>query len=407
MRDKLEKLNRNDLLTILGMILLAFLLWLFVMGDTNPNITQEHKNISVRYVNKEALTRNNLALMNPEDIKVNVKISGNRADFKHFDASNIEAVIDLNGYAEGERKASIKVSLNNQYSKVGISDFYPREALIILDKIVTKEIPIELNYEGSLPDGYVLGNTSVKPQSVLVSGPRSWISGIAKAQAMVSLSGKNRDITMTTPLKIIDDKGEEAIGIKRNPNVAEVSLPVLKTADVPIFIELLEGEPDGYEIRDIEIEPKSVTIKGSDGIEEIKGLKTREIDMNKFLDPDFTNVPLDLPEGISLLNPNEEIKISYTVYKLLEELYEVPRSSVSVKNIGGGLNFEIDREDTIELTLRSREEIIKDLDIGDIYPYIDLTGLGKGTHYVEIRVNDIEGALIDVVEAEKIKVIIE
>ena len=69
------------------------------MSEENPVITTD-KNISVNMTNIASLERQNLTIMEPKDVRVNVKISGKRNDVNKVTERDIIATVDLRGYKE-------------------------------------------------------------------------------------------------------------------------------------------------------------------------------------------------------------------------------------------------------------------------------------------------------------------
>ena len=51
-------------------------------------------------------------------------------------------------------------------------------AVEVIDNIISKEVPVKLAYTGSLPPGYRIASTSVRPEQVTVTGPAEKINQI-------------------------------------------------------------------------------------------------------------------------------------------------------------------------------------------------------------------------------------
>lgn len=75
----MEKRN-NNLSLKLATLVVAILLWSYVMSEVNPIIRKEFKNITVNYLNVQSLERQGLVIMSPESAKVNVEITGKKKE---------------------------------------------------------------------------------------------------------------------------------------------------------------------------------------------------------------------------------------------------------------------------------------------------------------------------------------
>ncbi|HZH93708.1 MAG TPA: CdaR family protein, partial [Tissierellaceae bacterium] len=165
------KMGKSDVTAKILTLVIAIFLWSYVMSETDPVQTQEYRNVTVSYTNTAALDRQGLVIMDPEEVKIDVRVTGKRSDFSQFSSSKIYAQVDLSGYSEGQVKIPVTVGLLDQSSGIRVINHEPKEVLFTFDRIVSREIPVTMDYQGTLPENYVRGDTVSRPQSILVSGP--------------------------------------------------------------------------------------------------------------------------------------------------------------------------------------------------------------------------------------------
>ncbi len=115
---------------------------------------------------------------------------------------------------------------------------------------------------GELPKGYILGEAEIRPQSIYIEGPRSWVDSVSGVVAEVELDDKVDDIKALVPINLVNSKGEDVRGLEQEENFVDIFIPVYHSKTVPIELQTEGQLPDNHDIVDIKIEPATVNIKG-------------------------------------------------------------------------------------------------------------------------------------------------
>lgn len=402
----MSKEKKNDLTIKIFALVIAIILWSYVMNEVNPKMEPEFKNIEVTYLNQAELERSGLFLMSPQSLTVNVKLSGKRNDIKNIDEKDIIAEVDLSGYSEGTKRVSINLKVPN---KVDIVDYSPKEVAFKFEGIISKEKPVNLKIVGELETGYSLGKGEIKPQSVFVKGPKSWVNSVNEVIVFVDVTGKTSDIKGDFPIKLVDVDGKDVLGVEKDPNIVEVSLPIYKIKSVPIEVETIGELPDDYEISNFKVTPKVVEIKGyEDIISGISSIKTVPIDINELLSNRSIETDLVLPEGVEMVKPNLKAKVELNLERITTKSIELNFSDMTVKGLEEGLSIE-DRDSigTILVNLKGQERKLNNITNTSLSPEIDLSGLNEGTHEVNVTVSDIEGVTVESIVPSNITIVLK
>lgn len=385
----------SDISIRISAVIIAIILWSLVMGDVNPDIERLYRDVTVNYTNVSALDRQGLVIMEPQDVSVNVRVSGSRSDLDNFDESNISAQVDLSGYSEGQVRASLTVGVSGYSSSVQVVDFEPREVLFTLDRMVRREFPVNVVTSGELDDSYLLGDIDASDYNISVRGPSTWVNEVRQVIAHVDLDGRTRTSNTNITVSVVDVDGNEVRGIEKEPNMISLQIPILRTQSVPIELQTVGELPENFSINNLQIKPSQVTLVGDSRVLAIEKIQTEEIDVNLFLESSSQEVDLILPEGVELLNPDEDITISYEIGEEINEKYSFDLEEI-VTNIPEGLRIEEgDLDQTIELNFRGDRAILKTIRKEDIDISVDLAELGLGTHEIEVRIEEIEGVIIE------------
>lgn len=396
--------EKNNITIKVFALLIAILLWNTVMKTENPEWPKEIRNIPVTYSNAASLERLGLVIMEPKDVTVNVKVNGRKNDMNDFSAKNIVATVDLSGYSEGQFKVPIKVNLINQKSSVVVDSWESKEVLFTFEKIIPKDIPITIEIEGQVPEGYLLGDVSSKSQFISIRGPRTWVNEVSKVVAIVDVSQLTSDVVRSRPIQILDDQGNEVIGVDKVPSVIDINVAVLKTNSIPIELITENELPENFTITNIEISPRNIAIKGKN-ILSINKINTKAIDINSLLEQTSMEVELDLPEGIELLDPREKVLITYTIEESIIKEYNIILKDVIIKNLDSTLSIEaLDLESIIQVSLKGIKSEIDKITQEDLIVEIDLLGLEEGTHPVELKIGNIQGITVDEIKPQPLEI---
>ena len=385
------KIKKSDIPAKIVTLMIAIFLWSYVMSDTNPVRETEIRNITVNYINASELDRQGLIIMGPEEVKVNVRLTGKKADldkFLKYRTENIFAQVDLSGYSEGKIKVPITVGLLDQATGVSVLSHEPKEVLFNFEKIVSKEVPIQITLAGELMEGYVTGDITLKPQKIMVSGPRTWINEVERAVGVVDVSGGKNDISVTVPVKVVDSAGEEVRGIDKEQAVVDVILPVFNTNKVPIELVTINELPDDYAITNIEIKPSNVLLKGKD-LEMITRIYSKEVDILSLIDQESIDLELQLPEGVSLLEGDQKIVLSYKIERIVDKAITFSGNQIELLNLDN--RFKLDESylnQNYIVNINGFKSMLDTIKIEDLNPKIDLNELEAGEHEISIKWDD-------------------
>lgn len=399
--------GKSDITIKIFALLIAVILWSYVMSKEDPVITVPIRNITISLGNVSALDRQGLVIMNPQEATVNVSVKGKKSelDNKKFSAKNIMAQVDLSGYNEGDVKIPVTVDLINQGSSITIANWEPKEILFSFDKLIPKDMPVIVETIGSLPTDYVLGDIVVKPQYVIIKGPRSWVNGVAKVKAIVDLANRTAPESNSFPIKLVDDKGNDVRGVEKEPNLVEIDIPVYRKVALPIELLTVGELPDNYAITNINISPSRVEVKGDNSIANLTKINTKEIDINTLLDKVAMDLELDLPEGVQLVNPNEKITVFYNTEEIVSKDLTFNLGEINPINLDNNLTLEgLDDNTEFTVNISGIKSLLDSFDKSNLEAYIDLANLSEGRHTLDIKIKEIQGVTIGEISPAQITV---
>ena len=187
----------------------AVLLWVYVVGQVNPSTTGKLTGIPVVFAGEESLAENDLALVDPGTVTVDITIRGDRSDVRKVIANSdrITAVADVSGLAKGKHNVTLDITVP---SSVDLQKSSMEEVSITIDDRISKDIPVEVDYEGTFEDTQKPGNVSIHPETITATGAAATVNSIERMKVVVSADElAEQQVSLTKTVKPVDKNGLE------------------------------------------------------------------------------------------------------------------------------------------------------------------------------------------------------
>ncbi len=324
----------NNLLLKVAAAVFAIILWSFVTIQTNPERTKTLRDIPVALQGLETLESNGFTLRdkfseNPPVITV--KVSAKYSEFMYIDESVVFASIDVSKITtDGAAGVNVGVTFSNVAEATLIS-VEPRTINVTVDKIATKEVPLERNELNALPEGLTSLHTQM-PENVSISGSSYYVERISKALVDVDLSLLTDGQIINQACRFVDENNNP---IKFEGSSVTVDMDVQTLKELPVntngCIKNSGKVAEGYEFTGVSV--GKVTVCGhTDDIANLTELNIRPIDILGRSESFQQQAQLMLPAGISLVSEAPQAKITISEKKETAT-FECP---ISVSNLASG-----------------------------------------------------------------------
>ena len=305
----IDRLLQNNTAVKILSIILAFILWLYIAGDTTGAPGFDLTRDFIRGVTVETYNlAGNLEIADMVE-EVDVAVQGPSERLVGLTPDDLEIYLDLGGLRGGEHQ--VKVRGNAPYG-VEIENIYPSQIQVTIDEIITRQMEVTPQLEGEPAEGYVISYVQVEPESILLEGASRILVNVEELWAVVNISELEEDSDLTVPLKPVDDTGEEITGIEITPSEVEVFVKVdYLEKEVPVEVNI-EGElPEGLEIKSIEVEPERVVLLGDEELlDEVNKVKTAVLELSDKEETFSQEIELEVPQGTSLeIEPRASVMV--------------------------------------------------------------------------------------------------
>ncbi|ADD03157.1 YbbR family protein [Thermoanaerobacter italicus Ab9] len=395
-------LTKDFTIKLLSLVL-AFLLWLYVMGEENPEIPYDINNVPVKLINSDILEKKGLIVLDEKNYTVNVKIKGRRSDVLNIAAQNISAFADLSR-VNSKGTNVIPVTVEGLPRNVSLVSINPPEIKVEIDKIEKTQMPVAVKIIGNVMEGYAMQSAVPTPGEVLVIGPESKVNLIKNVIAGVNVSYKKGDIKISVPVVAVDREGKEVKGVIITPNLVEVYVPVNKSIRVPVVPKIFGKPMEGYMISLINVLPEYVYITGDETVlNTIKSISTKQIDISGKNEPVTESVPFDLPDGVKLVKSDINAKVYVDIQKIATK--EIAISNIDIR--GADNKNVVVQNPEIIVTVSGPESIVDGVTSADFNAYIDVTNLSPGTHSLAVNVTTNLNLQIIKIKPDKVTVNIQ
>ncbi|MGB9825397.1 MAG: CdaR family protein [Desulfofundulus sp.] len=380
-------------------LLLAFVMWLFVVNEQNP---QDTRTILVTPELRNVPT--GLVLMS-EVKPVTVKLKGRRSELYATGGPELGAYVDLTSAQEGEKPYPVR--LTSVPPEVQLVQIVPPEVTVRLESIVQQQLPVELVLRGTPAPGYAAGPPVLSPVQVLVEGPRSRVKMASRAVVRLDTEGAKDNIRVSVPVQILDSKGAPVPeGLRIKPEVVDVSLPVarLPAKLVPVKPQIT-GEPaEGYKVSQVLVEPATIIISGPAAmLAEISSVSTMPLDVSGASINQSGDLRVVLPQDVRA--EVERVRVTAvieprTVQRTVEGV------EVKVHDLGDKLTASV-QPNTVRVTVAGLYQNVNWLTAGDLTAYVSARELASGEYELEVELVLPEAVKRVSVEPPKVKLVVK
>lgn len=380
---------KNKLTHNLGLKLVALLfsavLWMVATDINDPLYETPYYNVSVQLVNTGSITAQNKTykvLENTDTVKVTVK--GPSSVLSSISKDNIVAKADLSKMTE-DNTVPIEVSLNDKSLENDVESIKADNSYVLLEieEKRTEQLSVEVVRTGTLPDGYAIGKVSTDTNTISISGPASVIDPVKRAVVEVSMDGVVSDVNMQTQIKLLDEEGKEInnSNIKKNIESVRVTVPVLKTKEIPVTYQTTGTPADGYVMTGtIACTPETVVVAGKDSaLEEISeiAIPASELDVTDATESvtKTVNIQKYLPANISLAGNgfSGNVTLSAEIEAIRRKTISLTESAIPVLNVPEGWLAELVPGQNLRVTVRGLQRNLTEVTETSVQPHVNVS----------------------------------
>ena len=285
-------------------VVIAICLWVYVIGEVDPDSRKKISNIEVSYANTEVLAERGLAVADEETEVISVVIDGKRSDVNNAKKRGIAAYADVSGCKEGSNSIEITVSLPDGVRLESVSQ---EKLKVNVAELVSEEKPVQIKVPDADNDQNMIPwVTDYTPETVIVSGAGNIVDKIDHVIGVVDGTKVDSQLrNFEAEVMPVDKSGNKVDGAETSYKVVYADVLLLSTRQVKL--EVKSGNvAEGMQVKDIEA-AKTVIIAGSEsvleGIDKVRGT----VDLSGMTESGKSEISIELPEGVHLYDKDSTV----------------------------------------------------------------------------------------------------
>lgn len=367
-------------------VLIAFGLWLYVITSVSPGSEDTYDDVPVILSGETVLQERGLMITSVSSDTVTLKLSGNRSDLAQVNRGNITVKADLSKIYEPGSQLQMSYSIsfpgNLPSNAFVIESKNPGYLYVNVERRVTKEVPVEIQWIGSAPEGYLSDreNSTLDYTSVSVTGPESVTDRIEKAVIQADLTDQRESISQSFRYTLCDGEGNPVDAELITTNVEEVRLDVRiqKVKDITLVYNIVEGGGATRDNVSVTMSAETIRVCGSEvAIDAMEDqLVVGTINLAELTKSGNLTFQVVLPEGITNLSAITEVEATVLLSGLTTRDYVL--ENIQSINIPEDMEAELITE-KLTVTVRGPAELMSKLTAENITATVDFTGAEAGT----------------------------
>lgn len=398
-----------NLATLILSFILAIVIWVTAMQVDDPDLKRVLQ-IPASFIGlPEDVTRLSPTNNNPP---VLITYEGPTSIVSALDQADFTAIIDLSEVPLGsEVNVPVEIQIQAENNQITLESPIPETVVVRLERLVTREIDVELDIRGDVARGHTMDEPLIDPPVITVTGTETEVDRLDFAQVTVFLNDDTQTRIESPQPLFYNRQGRVASvsGLQLSTEQVQVTIPINESADFAnkvITADIVGEVAPGYRVLGVTIEPSSVLVTGLPTRLALPfRLQTEPIDITGLTETFEDQVSLVLPDGITLDSVTE---ITATVQIEPFSSTKIYNQSVEVLGLGEELEATIE-PDTVRVVLFGPSPVLDTLTEQEVRVSLDLFGLEPGEYSLEpdvdvpdrgLELRSIQPSVIEVVITE-------
>jgi YbbR domain-containing protein len=305
-----KKKRKLDLLPRLICLLLALVIWIYIVNLNDTDITST-MTLEIQVVGADTLADNGMMMYGMDKTGVTITVKGSNRDLKKYSEADYSAVVDVSDL-QTAGKHTLPISIKTPAgSSISTTSVEPATVSLMADFYATKELPLNI-FEKYIKISAYDYSIEKSSDTVKVSGPKSVVDKISYAgytiEGEISLSKSFSGLN----IGLFDRNGDYIVfdpaTLMYSTDDITIKVNVRTQNSVPIVIKVT-GE--GSDLIATPERP-NVILYGDPGI--LAQITEYTITLSEAVAGRNVSVTLtgeDLPEGVTVEGEGTEVQISF------------------------------------------------------------------------------------------------
>ena len=362
----MEKIKESKWTYVILSILVAVIMRLYVGDSLNVETTLDLRNIPVVFEGEENLADRGLMITDGANQTVNLKLRCNQRTMFKLNSDTVSVVVDVSKIEEPqEYTTAYRLVTPSTVSSANVTDVTEdRNITFTVGRRSERNVEVQgrLDPNVQVADGYQIGEFSIVPGTITVSGEADAVNEVDHALVTVtSEEPLSESYSGELPIQLVGVDGTvldaEALRLDTDVDTVQVTLPVVQTKKVKLNVELKEGGGATVQNAEVKIEPESIVVAGSadalSGLTEITLPKS--IDLSQIFTQEEYTIPIQLDSELTNVSGVTQATVTVKLNGLTTRTLEVETGSIERANVPEGYTAEVVTQ-TFQVQIRGADE---------------------------------------------------
>ena len=350
----------RGIMRIVISILAALAFWIYMEVEQPVTVTTEVRGVPVEFSGEDTtLADRGLMLLSGYDTTVDLVLEGSRTVLWKLDKDEVRLIVNTgNITTAGTQSLSYTPVFPNGIptGSISVKDASVKSVTVKVGELYSKEVPIEVDIRGSVPEGFFTENVIIDPAVLVLRAPRESLLNVSKAKVTLNIGTSTSTLIETLEYTLYDYNDIPVYNdeVRSNTKLIQVTLPIRTSKEVPLRVELI-GAGQHSESVHVDIAPQTVWIKGeADALADINAITLDKIyveDLVTGLNGPYSYT-IKTPAGVSTMDGVKEAVVTVAVNGTTESSVLV--ETVNCEGVADGLRATV--SDSLLVNLWGMEE---------------------------------------------------
>ena len=380
-------------------LLAAIILWAGLISQ-DPTLTREKvfSGVTISVTGADTMKRNGFIVVSDLDAirkDATMRVEVPQMQYSNASTTTYNPRVDLSRIkATGTQ--TLRVTSTSTATYGSVTEIIPDTLEIEVEEYITRyRIPVMVYTVGQPPEGFYATTPSVDPPVVAISGPRSMVERIVRAEAIMdqtSLPAREGTVRSAIPFRLYDVSGEvvesklievTSESVLLDSVVIEQTLYATKTLQLS-DVGLITGVPaEGYEIKTVTITPATVTAAGKAGnLELLDALYPEgQVDVGEMTESFTQQLKVRRPSELNYLSADSVTVAVEIGPKIISRTFNDVK--IELKGVPSGYTATMSAK-TATVTITGPQLWVNSLGRNNVELYVDASGLQAGVYELPV-----------------------
>lgn len=394
----------NKKVNIIISFIVAITLWIYVIGETNPQDQKTFREVPIKYINEQVLTESGLAVVSVSDTYMTVTVSGSRAAVNDITDKDITATVNLADATRGKNQLKVNVQSPDD---VDIKDKNIGKVTVEVETRESRQVEVVPEYKGTFAEEEEPITVGVDHEMVTVTGAASQIEKVQAVKAVVKENSVTHDLkTLECPLVPTDHSGVPVKNVDLSAETVNVTAQLAKIKTVKLHVPIVDHKENtikkSYKV------PKTIVIKGkAEDLKDIDTVNTQTVDLSDLTESITLNLVPVLPEGVQVsAKSSGALKMTVEVSEVAERNFNFTEEDIKIQGLAEGFDAKLETA-KIKLTAEGAKSIVEQLEEDNFSLTVNVEDMDAGSHQVQLTVTCSRKNILVSTDMAKINVTIE